>query len=45
MYRFLAYRYLNNLNKLGSYCDSQLKVAESRSHISTKVQGCSISRT
>jgi len=43
--KLLSYRYLNNLNQLGMYCDSHLKVVESRSHISTHVQSYSISRT
>ena len=32
----------NNLNKLGRYCDTDLKVVKSRSHISTQVEGCTI---
>jgi len=44
IYKLLAYKYLNNLNNLGRYCDSHLKMAESRSHISTQVQGWNISR-
>ena len=38
-------RYLNNLNQLGRYCGSYLKVAKSCSHISPQVQVCSISCT
>ena len=45
IYKLVAYGYLNNLNKLGRYCDSHMKVDESRGHISTQVQGCSISCT
>ena len=45
VYKLLAYRYLNNMNQLGRYCDSRLKVVESYSHISTQVQGCGISHT
>jgi hypothetical protein len=29
IYKLLAYGYLNNLNKLGRYCDSHLKVVKS----------------
>ena len=42
MYKLLMYGYLNNLNKLGRYYDSHLKVVESHSHISTQIQGFSI---
>jgi len=35
LYKLSAYLYLHNLNKLKRYCDSQLKVVESRSHIGT----------
>jgi len=37
VYKLLAY--LNNLNQVGRYCDSHLKVVESGSHISIQVQG------
>ena len=40
--KLLAYRHLTNLNELGRYCDSPLKVVDSRNHISIQVQGCSI---
>ena len=43
VYKLLAYGYLYNSHQLGRYCDSHLKVVESRSHISAQVQGCSIS--
>jgi hypothetical protein len=36
IYKSLAYRYRNNLNKLGRYCDSHLKVVESHNHIIAK---------
>jgi len=42
IYKLLAYRHLNILNKLGRYCDSHLKVVASRSHISIQVQGYGI---
>jgi hypothetical protein len=42
IYKLLAYRHLNNWNKLERYCDSHLKVVESRSYNSIQVQGCSI---
>ena len=40
--KLLAYGYLNNLNKLGRYCVTHLKVVKSLSHNSTQVQGCTI---
>ena len=43
VYKLLAYRYPNNWNQLGRYCESHLKVAESHGHITTQAQGCSIS--
>jgi len=45
IHKLLAYMYLHNLNKSVRYCNSHMKVVESRSHISTPVQGCSRSRT
>ena len=44
-YKILAYEYLNSFKKLGSYCDSHLKVVKSHSHISIQVKVCNISRT
>jgi len=41
VYKLLAYGYLYNSHQLGRYCDLHLKVVES--HISTQVQGCSLS--
>ena len=43
VYKLLAYGYLNNLNKLGRYCDTHLKVIRSRSHISIQVHHVRIS--
>jgi hypothetical protein len=43
VYKLLAYRYLNILNQLGRYVNLYLKVVEPRNHISTQVQGYSIS--
>jgi len=42
-YKLLTYGYLNNLNKLGMYCDTHMKVVKSHCHISTQVQGCTLS--
>jgi hypothetical protein len=43
VYKLLTYRYLNNLNQLGRFCNLYLKTIESHSHISIQVQGCSVS--
>jgi len=34
-----------NLNQLGRYCDSHLKVVKSRIYSSTQVKGCSVLHT
>ena len=43
VYKLVAYMHFNNLNQLERYINLYLKVVKSHSHISTQVQGCSIS--
>jgi len=38
IYKLLAYRYLYNLNQLGRYCDTHLKVVKSHSYILVGLQ-------